>query len=884
MCNCLICFNHLYCKKVVKVYNLIKKKSIWLIVTVLMICSSLAGIFVYMNNCQECSLNNNGDSSNTSDSDSVWNEITFTLINNSLVSIHDFSSKNLLLEFSSSQCSDCTQQIPVIRQFLDSSFNNDTLIVLSLFLDLSTQSELLDYYIDHNITWLVGSINYSNYSKLGLSYVPSFHLFNSSGSELDSIQNYLSYDALLSFLGFDLFSINNAGSQVYHNHKDQLNLLLETDNTLITHNSFTLNSYTVGDNRNFYCLDTSTTYRTLSAQVVNTSSHAYFFVEQGIINALGIDIVRDRISLEVSLFEENIYPVEVSVFGDIEGSLGNIGDGKVIVLYASLPSGWAGYFDPYNEYSQSSIGSYLSNEWEMIYLDYSDSFETTLAHEFQHLIHFNHDSDESIWFDEGCSELAAFLSGCFPSDWNNLTFFANLFKYSYDDSLIFWNYFSSNGRDVRIDYGGAYLFLLYFYEQFNSPSLSLIVNDTSSAVSSIHSFLSSFNMTFNDFFINWQFALFLDDSNQYGYSNLDSTLNPLRTIDGETYTQLSIPYYGFYGILFDFTTTRFEISLANPNYKRLGLIAFYYSQETLIATEVTISSNLTFNILPSVNITHILLVLSSLDQNFPLVSSGIGLGPFAYLSISTYNPYYLVTNSPLIEKNSTHLTVYALNIFFINNTEIFFSSGEDFVILEIVSDTFSFQEEMLFSLELFYGWGICSDITSLLPGTYDIFLHANTSDFWHSSFLSSFVINLQVEFSHPLLIVDSSLSSLSISINISILPFNLQDVLNQISITAFIYNSSKQLYFSAQLYSIDYFTWSFQFDYSGFQSDNYYSVIYLNYQNQEFHSFPSQMVTISPSDPFETSLYFLPLLIIVFIFGKIIYTYYFSRRYIHEKQ
>ncbi len=864
----------------VKVFHLTKNNLIGLIVTILVTFSSLIGVLIYLKNCQDCSFN----SPNPPDSGSVWDEISFTLINNSLASIPDFNGKNLLLEFSSSQCSDCTHQIPVIQQFLNSSYFNVSLVVLTLFIDFSTQSELLDYYVDNNLTWLVGSISYSNYYKLGLSYIPSFHLFNSSGSEIDRIQNFVSYDSLLSFLGFNPLPSKNLASDVYHSHKNQININQKSGQVLISQNSFSVDSYLIGDTRNFYCLDTPTTYRTLSAQAVNISSHAYFFVEQGIITALGLGIVQNKISSEVSLFTENIYPVETSFFGDTNGSLGNIGDGKIIILYASLPSGWAGYFDPYNEYSQSSIGSYLSNEWEMIYLDYSDSFETTLAHEFQHLIHFNHDSDESIWFDEGCSELAAFLSGCFPSDWNNLTFFANLFKYSYDDSLVFWNYFSSNGRDVRIDYGGAYLFLLYFYEQFNSSSLSLMVNDTSSAVSSIHFFLSSFNMTFNDFFINWQIALFLDESEQYGYSNFDSTLSPLMSIDDKSYTQFSVPYYGSYGILFDFTTTRFEISLANPTYKKLGLVAFYYSQETLTDFEVTISSNLTFNILPSVNITHILLILSSLDQNFPLVSSGIGLGPFAYLSISTYNPYYLVTNTPLIEQNSTHLTVYALNIFFINNTEIFFSSGEDFVILEIVSDTFSFQEEMLFSLELFYGWGICSDITSLLPGTYDIFLHANTSDFWHSSFLSSFVINLHVEFSQPLLIVDSSLSSLSISINISILPCNLQEVLNQISVTAFIYNSSKQLYFSAQLYSIDYFTWSFQFDYSDFQSNNYYSVIYLNYQNQEFHSFPSQMVTISPSEPFETSLYFLPPLIIIFIFGRIIYTYYFSRRYIHEKQ
>jgi len=783
---------------VVQVKKSIKIKSIWLAFSVLLITSTSIGVSIYFNNCQDCSVNNKPNST-----DSIWDEISFSLINSSLVSISDFHGKNLLLEISSSKCPDCIQQIPVIKQFISSPYFNDSLVILTLFTDLSSQSELLDFYIDNNLSWLVGSINTSNLSKLGLTYVPAFYLFDSSGSEIDSIQNFVSNDALLDFLGFISLPLKGLGSEIYHTHKKQINSLQETDYSLISQSHLFIDSYIIGDSRNFYCLDTSTTYRTLFAQVVNVSSHAYFFVEQGIITALGLEMVRDRISSEVTLFENNIHPVESAVFGDIEGLLGNIGDGKIIVLYASLPSGWAGYFDPYNEYSQESIGSYLSNEWEMIYLDYSDSFESTLAHEFQHLIHFNHDPNEATWFDEGCSELAAFLSGCFPSEWNNLTFFANLFRFSYDDSLIFWNFFSSNGRDVRIDYGGAYLFLLYFYEQFNSSAVSFVVSDTSPTVTSIHSFLSSFNMTFNDFFLNWQIALFLDDSEQYGFSNIDSSLNPLFIIDSEEYNQFSIPYYGFYGISFDLTSSRYEISIANPTTKKMSLTLFHYSNELFTGFEIFISSNFTFSFLPSENTTRILLVLSYIDENFPLTSSGIGLGSFTYISISTFNPFQLVTSTPTIEQNSTHLLVYALNIFFINN---------------------------------------------------------------------------------PLMIVNSSTSILTISINISLFPSNILEILEQITVTAFIFNSSKQLYLTSELLSNNYFVWSIQFDFSDFLSTDYYTVIYLTYQNQEFHSFPSKMINISPVEPSKTNFFFLPVIVILFIFRKFIYNYHFSRRYIYENQ
>ncbi|MCG3257990.1 MAG: hypothetical protein KAU62_17925, partial [Candidatus Heimdallarchaeota archaeon] len=107
--------------------HLTKNKLIGLIVTILITCSSLIGVLVYLENCQDCSFNN----PNPPDSGSVWDEISFTLVNNSITSIRNFNGKNLLIEFSSSHCSDCTQQIPVIQQFCESSHFNDSLVVLT---------------------------------------------------------------------------------------------------------------------------------------------------------------------------------------------------------------------------------------------------------------------------------------------------------------------------------------------------------------------------------------------------------------------------------------------------------------------------------------------------------------------------------------------------------------------------------------------------------------------------------------------------------------------------------------------------------------------------------------------------------------------------------
>ncbi len=798
------------------------------------------------------------DNSDLSSVDSsVWDNISFVLVNESVRTINDFEGSILLLEFSSTNCLDCSTQLPILDEFWETiSSSNESIVLLTLFIDLSTQKELLDYYISNNVTWLVGRIDYSTYSTLGLSFVPSFHLFDRNSNELKSVQTNLSLKELWDFVNWYPSTTSPVWS-IYHKHKEFLNNHLSKSSLTPFVSPSTL-SYVLDDIRSFYCLANDlTSYRTLSAQAVSISDHAYFFVEQGIISAYGYDFILNVMDEQKEIFENQIYPVEYSVFGNIEGNLGNIGDGKVIILFANLPSGIAGYFDPFNEYSQSFLDSqglsiYKSNEFEMVILDFLERFETTLAHEYQHLIHFNHDQDELTWFDEGCAELAGYLTNTMPTEWDNLSYFArNYFQYSYDDSLVFWNYLSSGGNDVRIDYGGAYLFLLYFYEQFGSGVLTTIVNDTYSSIVSLSTFLSTVNLTFNDFFFNWQLSLFLDHlslSNSLSFTNLDFSLSPLSFVSDETVKYYSIPYYGFYSVLVDISSTSFDIVLINSQRKNIGITLFFFSGTNLIDFQWFTTSNSSIDVVTTPSTTSILISLSHIDEFYPLKAGNNGLGDFVPISLQTINPFQLHYSYPTILQNKTHFSLYDLHILFLNGTDIFFGGETDLVVISVIGSISNDSWFPVFDLGNYFGWGGCWSLSSLLPGSYDLFLNITTGNFSLYSYLSCITLSLDLELSRPLIFLDNVSMELQVSVNLTLFPSSLIDeILPSSSIHAFIYNSDKMCVSSFSLHSLDQNTYSGFLDCSNFSQDYYYSIICFEFEDFIFYSFPSELIHFSPS-------------------------------------
>ncbi|MHA1223438.1 MAG: hypothetical protein ACTSP3_09330 [Candidatus Heimdallarchaeaceae archaeon] len=285
----------------------------------------------------------------------------------------------------------------------------------------------------------------------------------------------------------------------------------------------------LNDENTFWIIGTFTSYPynyvQKTAKLLAIGDHSYVYVLSSLISLYGESAARTKAELWRDEFENRIFPNDVFYFGNPDGYKGDIdGDPHVTILLADLDGGVAGYFDPINE--DPGVNS---NQREMVYVDYSSTYGV-LAHEFQHLIHFNYDPYEFWFVDEGCAEFAKYLSGY--DVLNNLTTFArDYFALNPDDSLLYWNYQSEGGKDVRIDYGGAYLFIFYLAEKFGVLAIKDLVADVTSGAAGVEDAIQATGstLTFNEFYLNWITALAIDDTSfdngTYGYINLNINID-----------------------------------------------------------------------------------------------------------------------------------------------------------------------------------------------------------------------------------------------------------------------------------------------------------------------------------------------------------------------
>jgi hypothetical protein len=174
----------------------------------------------------------------------------------------------------------------------------------------------------------------------------------------------------------------------------------------------------------------------------------------------------------------------------------------------------SGYFDSINENTGSN-----SNNRHMIYMDSKEgtpgntSFYGTLAHEFQHFIHYNNDAFEETWVDEGLSGLARYVCG-----YGHQTSHVAAFSQAPATSLTSW-------QDDLANYGATYLFMLYLNEKHGGAATTkAIVANQGTGIDGINSALFSrgYQVTVNDIFKNWVVANYLNNSSIssgiYGYA------------------------------------------------------------------------------------------------------------------------------------------------------------------------------------------------------------------------------------------------------------------------------------------------------------------------------------------------------------------------------
>lgn len=279
--------------------------------------------------------------------------------------------------------------------------------------------------------------------------------------------------------------------------------------------------YQIGDRKTFWVGNSDThDHFQVEAVLHYITPHSYFWAQDGV--RVDKQEVRDL----METFENEIYPTNRNFFGS-EWTPGVDGDPHVYVLYTSgLGNFVAGYVSSADSY-HPLIRPY-SNAHEMFYISSSqplgDEYTySTLAHEFQHMIHWHNDPNEGSFLNEGFSELASFLNGYDTGgfDWYYVS--------SPDINLTDWQ---QGGGQNTAHYGANFLFVTYFLDRFGDQATRALVSDRLNGLESVDNVLALSETTdpltgqvvsADDFFLDWTIANFIQDASvedgRYTYHN-----------------------------------------------------------------------------------------------------------------------------------------------------------------------------------------------------------------------------------------------------------------------------------------------------------------------------------------------------------------------------
>ncbi|MGB7876711.1 MAG: hypothetical protein WBL25_20195 [Anaerolineales bacterium] len=291
----------------------------------------------------------------------------------------------------------------------------------------------------------------------------------------------------------------------------------------------------------------------VEANLQYVTPHVYFWVEDG------VRYNEDEMKSLVDTFEEQMYPINREFFGS-EWSPGIDGDEHIYILYArGMGLSIAGYFSSADEVPPQAHEYSNAHEMFLFNADNTDLGEEftygVLAHEFQHMIHWYQDRNESSYLNEGFSEVAAFLNGYDIGGFDWL--------YSTDPDLQL-NDWPNDPSATSPHYGAGFLYLTYFLDRFGEDATKALVKDPENGLDSVDNVLNQIGATdpltgqpigANDLFMDWVVANYLLDGSvgdgRYVYHNYSSAPQtyPTETVDncpsgaiGRTVKQYGVDY------------------------------------------------------------------------------------------------------------------------------------------------------------------------------------------------------------------------------------------------------------------------------------------------------------------------------------------------------
>jgi immune inhibitor A len=285
-------------------------------------------------------------------------------------------------------------------------------------------------------------------------------------------------------------------------------------------------NYALGTRHRFFVANVlGKGYSEIDATVRYVTPHAYWYVKDG------FRVDQRRLEGSAARFESHIYPTTRRIFGP-ESDPGIDNDPRITVLIAPI-SGVGGYFSASDSFPR--IVNPYSNQRDMIYMSSTPDdppatpnnyFESTLAHEFQHMIEWNVNRDRDIWLDEGFSEAASHLNG-YSTGGSDFSFTNNP-----DTQLNAW----TDVGNSSAHYGASYLFSRYLMDRFGGEGvLGEVLRQEGLGIEAIDTALKGkgYAPGFDGAIKDWAVANALNDKNlsggRYSYS-AGGRVSPGRTL------------------------------------------------------------------------------------------------------------------------------------------------------------------------------------------------------------------------------------------------------------------------------------------------------------------------------------------------------------------
>lgn len=292
-------------------------------------------------------------------------------------------------------------------------------------------------------------------------------------------------------------------------------------------------SFVVGSTKTWYAVDMTTNeFYNVPSTCQAVGTNCYIFVQNSIWNTkvtpAAVNSVKNAFDSQTPANPtKGIYQVDVENFGNPP----NVdSDSKIIILILDILDGYdgggyvAGYFHGHNETTLAN-----SNRAEIFYLD-ADPLDltqawgvqegmSTTAHEFQHMIHYNYNSNQTTFFNEGCSMVAEYLCGYGTREQSSYSKETNHY-------LLDWR----SDDNVLTDYSRAFRFMFYYYDQFGAGILKNFVQSSLTGISGINDALSKVSpatdIRFPILFENWLIANIVNNRTVnplfgYNYPGLD---------------------------------------------------------------------------------------------------------------------------------------------------------------------------------------------------------------------------------------------------------------------------------------------------------------------------------------------------------------------------